>query len=105
MTAFMETLAPVELVFLVSALMGALGVLITTLWQAVAGGFGLNRSQEPSEGRPQSWILRIILAADGFLMTFGEVGMALWRLAGAGPLWAVLAAVGAGALVVVTLLL
>ena len=99
MTAFFETLAPIEVIFLVPTLMGALGVLITTIWQAVAGGFGLEGKQGPSEERPQKRILQIILAGDGFLMTFGLVGMALLRLAGAGSLWSVMGAVIVGVLV------
>ena len=100
MAAFLETLAPIEFVFLVSALMGALGVLITTIWQAIAGGFGLEGRQKPFEEEAPKRILRIVLVGDGFMMTFGVVGMALWRLARASPPWAVVGAVLASVLVV-----
>lgn len=100
MTVFLETLAPVEFVFLVSALVGALGLLITTIWLAIAGGFGLQVGKDPDGQRPPRRVIRIIQAADGFTMMFGVAGMALLRLAGADPLWALLGAAGAGALLV-----
>jgi len=100
MTAFLETLAPVEFVFLATALAGALGILIGTLWKTIADGFGVNRKEETSSQGSRKLIFRILLAGDGFLMIFGVVGMALRRVAEAEPHWALMGAVGAGALVV-----
>ena len=100
MTAFLETLSPMERVLLVSALAGALGLLITTVWLAVAGGIGLQIGRDPEGQEPQRRVIRIIQAADGFTLMFGVVGMALLRLADAEPLWALLGGVGAGMLLV-----
>jgi len=100
MTAFIETLPPVELLFLVSALMGALGIFITTVWLAIAGGLRQDTLESPFAQTPQKRVFRILLAGDGFMMAFGVAGMALRRLAEAAPLWAVIGAVGAGAMLV-----
>ncbi len=104
MNAFLETLAPMDLIFLVSALAGALGVLISALWQAVAGGFGLKGKEGPSGQESRKLFFKVFLAGDGFLMIFGIVGLALQRVAEAEPQWAVVGAVGAGALVVALIL-
>ena len=70
MTEYLETLAPVEFVFLVSALIGALGLLITTVWLAIAGGFGLPGGKDPEGNTPPKRVMRIVQAVDGFTKVF-----------------------------------
>jgi hypothetical protein len=100
MNAYLETLAPLALVFLASALVGALGIFITTVWLAIAGGFRQDTLENPFDQKPSKRVFHIFLAGDGFMLAFGVAGMALRQLLEAQPLWAVLGAVGAGAMLV-----
>ncbi|MFW5713921.1 MAG: hypothetical protein ACOCYU_04550 [Brevefilum sp.] len=100
MTAYLETLALVDIAFLLSALLGALGILIATVWLAIAGGFGKEGNAEKAEKADEAGLARISPLVLGFLMMFGVVGLALRQLVDADPLWAVLGALGAGVLLV-----
>jgi hypothetical protein len=98
MTAYLETLAPVDIVFLASALMSALDFLVWTVWLSLKGGIrGERASYTVEEGYP-SRTRRIFHAVIGFEMAFGVIGLALRRLLAADPVWALLGAVVVGVL-------
>ena len=98
MTAYLETLAPVDIVFLVSALMSALDFLVWTVWLSLKGGIEGERAPLTTGEENFSQTSRIFQAVIGFMMTFGVVGLALRRLLAADPVWALLGAVVVGVL-------
>jgi len=81
MTAYLATLALVDTIFLGAALLGALGMLIATVWMVIAGGLHRKGAEKPAEDRTQGHLGGIYPAILGFLMMFGVVGLALRRLA------------------------
>lgn len=100
MTAYLTTLAPVDIVFLASALMSALDFLVWTVWLSLKGGIRGERAPLTIEEENPSRTSRIFQAVIGFMMVFGVSGLALRRLLAADPVWALLGAVGTGLLVV-----
>ncbi len=98
MIAFLRSMAPVDVVFLASALMSALDFLLWTFWLSLKGGIDEVPAPLIFTEKPSKNVGKILRAALGFMMMFGVSGLALRQLLNANPLWSLLGAMGAGLL-------
>lgn len=104
MVAFIESLNPVDLVFLVSALTGAMDLLVWTVWLSVKGGLQGEKAPGEEVGMYSRRVRRIIRASLGFMMIFGLSGMILRWLLDASTMWAILGATAAALMLEASLL-